>query len=298
MKKSAFGGQQVSSTRLGPVVFETAEPAGTTCLAADLELHRVARRLIRDHVTRLELVQVHEVADVVRQEDGGAVDPRPDRLRVVPHGHVELRVVGALLHRGAEVEGGDGENARELAGTDPRHLAGGAVALGRDLGHGGPLAAEQDGLRVMLVLLVGQGVAPGEHGGEEQGHAEERDADPTRVAEPAHRTDSGRTCPGRGFATPSRAVRSTGSRCICLSLRRPPKTCSVSTSYCPERRSTPVSWRRWSILLRCGRRRAGPRDRRGNGGGPEGRARWRSAVRSARDRQRWLMSHPGGGWVN
>ena len=33
VKKSAFGGQQVSSTRLGPVVFDTAEPAGTTCLA-------------------------------------------------------------------------------------------------------------------------------------------------------------------------------------------------------------------------------------------------------------------------
>ena len=31
MKKSALGGQQVSSTRLGAVVFDTAEPAGTTC---------------------------------------------------------------------------------------------------------------------------------------------------------------------------------------------------------------------------------------------------------------------------
>ena len=31
MKKSALGGQQVSSTRLGSVVFDTVEPAGTTC---------------------------------------------------------------------------------------------------------------------------------------------------------------------------------------------------------------------------------------------------------------------------
>ena len=105
------------------------------------------------------------------------------------------------------------------------------MALGRDLGHGGPLAAEEDGLRMMLVFLVREGVAPGEHGGEEQDHAEERDADPTRVAQPPHHTACGRTCPERGSATPSRAVRSTGSRCICLSLRRPPKTCSVSTSY-------------------------------------------------------------------
>ena len=30
MKKSALGGQQVSSTRLGSVVFDTVEPAGTT----------------------------------------------------------------------------------------------------------------------------------------------------------------------------------------------------------------------------------------------------------------------------
>ena len=31
VKKSALGGQQVSSTRLGSVVFDTAESAGTTC---------------------------------------------------------------------------------------------------------------------------------------------------------------------------------------------------------------------------------------------------------------------------
>ncbi len=33
VKKSALGGQQVSRTRLGSVVLDTAEPAGTTCCA-------------------------------------------------------------------------------------------------------------------------------------------------------------------------------------------------------------------------------------------------------------------------
>ena len=107
------------------------------------------------------------------------------------------------------------------------------MALRGDLGHGGALAAQQHGLRVMLVLLVGQGVAGGEDGPEEQHDADEGDADTAQVTEPLHRSDpavsswtaSGRTRPGRGSATPSRAVRSTGSRCICLSLRRPPKTC-------------------------------------------------------------------------
>ena len=109
-----------------------------------------------------------EVAHVVRQEDRRAVDPRPDRLRVVPDGDVELLVVGALLHRRTEVERGDGQDARELTRLDPGHLAGGAVALRRDLGHGGPLAPDQHRLRVMLVLLMGQGVAGGEDGGEEE----------------------------------------------------------------------------------------------------------------------------------
>ena len=31
VKKSALGGQQVSSTMLGPVVLATGEPAATTC---------------------------------------------------------------------------------------------------------------------------------------------------------------------------------------------------------------------------------------------------------------------------
>ena len=31
VKKSALGGQQVSSTRLGSVVLDTDDPAGTTC---------------------------------------------------------------------------------------------------------------------------------------------------------------------------------------------------------------------------------------------------------------------------
>ena len=51
----------------------------------------------------------------------------------------------------------------------------------RDLRHGGPLAREQHGLRVVLVLLVGEGVAPGEDGGEEEHHADERDADPAHA---------------------------------------------------------------------------------------------------------------------
>ena len=128
-----------------------------------------------------------EVADVVGQEDGRTVHARPHRLRVVPDGHVELLVVGALLHGRAEVERRNGEDARELAGADPGHLARGTVTLCRDLGHGRTLAADQHRLRVILVLLVGQGVATGEDGAEEEDDPDTRDADTAQVTERRHR---------------------------------------------------------------------------------------------------------------
>ncbi len=124
---------------------------------------------------------MHEVAHVVGQEDRRAVEAGPDRLRVVPHGHVELGIVGPFLDRRAQVEGRDAQDARELARLDTAHLAGGAVGLRRDLGHGRLFAREQDGLGVTLVRLMGVGVAGREQRGEEQRHPEERDADPAHA---------------------------------------------------------------------------------------------------------------------
>ena len=42
------------------------------------------------------------------------------------------------------------------------------MTLRGDPGHGRALAGDEHGLGVVLVLLVGEGVAPGEDGGEEQ----------------------------------------------------------------------------------------------------------------------------------
>ena len=268
-------------------------------MLAHLEPHRGAGGLVGDHVARLELVEVHEVADVVGQEDGGAVDPGPDRPRVVPDGDVELLVVGALLDRRVEVEGGDGEDPRELARLDARHLTRGTVAPGGDLGDGGPFAGEQHGGRVVLVLLTGHGIAGGEDRAEEEHDTEQRDGGPAQVAGQPHRAvlvACGCRCPERDSAVPLRAVRSTGSRCICFSLQILRR--SLCVVLLPEWRNTRAS----SALSRAvaspeGCRRAGPRDRRGNGGGPEGRARWRSAVRPVGvDRSGRLTAHPAGGW--
>ena len=84
-----------------------------------------------------------EVADVVGQEDGGAGHAGPHRLRVVPHGDIELLVVGPLFHRRGEVEGRDAQDARELPGLLTADHAGRTVGLAGDLVHGGMLALEQ-----------------------------------------------------------------------------------------------------------------------------------------------------------
>ena len=79
--------------------------------------------------------------------------------------------------------------------------------------------------RVVLVLLVGHGVAPGEDGAEEEHHTEQRDADPAHVLDGTALTGcrpssrAGCSCPERDSAIPFRAARSTGSRCICFSLQ-------------------------------------------------------------------------------
>ena len=78
------------------------------------------------------------------------------------------------------------------------------MALRRDSGHGGPLAPEQDTLRDVLVLLMGERVAAGEHGTEEQHDAEERDADPSQVSERPHgATMCGPHLLGTGFRHPA-----------------------------------------------------------------------------------------------
>ena len=131
MKKSALGGQQVSSTTLGAVVLDTGEPAGTTCcpLTANFTVLQAVGYVMTS--PGFERVEVHEVADVVGQEDGRAVDAGPDRLRVVPDRHVELWIVGALLDRSRQVDGGNAQDARQLPRLDAGHLARGAVALPR-----------------------------------------------------------------------------------------------------------------------------------------------------------------------
>ena len=67
-------------------MFDTAEPAGTTCCS--LTWNFTVLQAVWYVITSpgLSCVEVHEVADVVGQEDGGAVDPGPHRLRVVPDG--------------------------------------------------------------------------------------------------------------------------------------------------------------------------------------------------------------------
>ena len=121
-----------------------------------------------------------------------------------------------------------------------------------------------------------------------------RAADPPRQAASA-----------RNGNPPSRSgqLRSTGSRCICSSPRDPPRDlfCRVCDFLQSARRADhpgpcPASWSA-VVDVPNGCRRAGPRDRRGNGGGPESRARWPPAAgpegtgRSVR-----LLGCPGDGW--
>ena len=115
-------------------------------------------------------------------------------------------------------------------GLDAAHLARGAVGLGGDLGHGGLLTREQDGLGLALVRLVGVGVARREERGEEQHHPDERDAGPAHALHARHRSrsDTGCHCPGRDSAIPSRAGRSIGSRCIDFPLSRSSEICVVA----------------------------------------------------------------------
>ena len=77
------------------------------------------------------------------------------------------------------------------------------MALLGDPGHRRPLALDEHRRGVVLVLLVGGRIARGEDGGEEQHHAEERDAHPLQVSEGRHRPDSTVTrcsCPERESA--------------------------------------------------------------------------------------------------
>ena len=120
VKNRALGGQQVSSTIVlfGRVGHRRARR--DDLLVADLVLPGVAGRVVGDHVARLEGVEVHEVAHVVGQEDRGAGQAGPDRRGRVADGDVELGVVGALLDRCLQVDGRDGEDARELSLLDAR----------------------------------------------------------------------------------------------------------------------------------------------------------------------------------
>ncbi len=216
-----------------------------------------------------ERVQVHEVAHVVGQEDGGPVHARPHRLGVVAHGHVELGVVRPLLDRGAQVDGRDGQDARELAGLDSRELAGGPVAGLGDLGHGGVLAGDEHGLGVALVGLMGVGVAGREDRREEEHHADQGGAQSPGVLEGRHGLVSGAGChcSERDSAIPSRAARSIGSRCICF---LPLQILRRSFSLCCSRpgwRSIPASAYRylfgWSVVLP--KAAAGPAPETGGG---------------------------------
>ena len=144
-------------------------------LCADGKRHGVAGRLIGDHVTGLQLVEVDEVADIVRQEDGGAGHAGPDRLRVVSHRDVELLIVGSLLDRRGEVQRRDVQDPRELTGLLAADQAARPVTLGRDLVHGGVLTLEEDLRRVMGMDLPRHGVRADPDGRPDQYHAQRGD---------------------------------------------------------------------------------------------------------------------------
>lgn len=155
------------------------------------------------------------------QEHRRAVHTGPDRFGVVSDRDLQLLVVGALLDRSRQVDGGNAEDARQLPGLDPGNLTGGPVALRGDPGHDGTLALDEHGLGVPLAGLVGNGVARRENGDEEEHDTEERDAHPPQGSQGPHRPPSaaaGCVCSERDSAAPFRAACSTGSRCICSSF--------------------------------------------------------------------------------